>query len=99
MPTAIIYIVTAMLFISVAPLPYGYYTLLRLVVFGIFGYAAYIAYTRNSQSLPWVYGVMVVLFNPIIKIHLPKEYWVVIDVVAGILLLITKGKIKVKKLS
>jgi hypothetical protein len=39
-----------------------------------------------------------VLFNPIIKIHLPKEYWVVIDVVAGILLLATKGKIKVKKL-
>jgi hypothetical protein len=99
MPTAIIYIVTAMLFIGVAPLPYGYYILLRLVACGTFGYAAYIAYTKNNQSLPWFYGVMAVLFNPIIKIHLPKEYWVVIDVVAGILLLATKGKIKVKKLS
>jgi hypothetical protein len=69
MPTAINYIATAMLFISVAPLPYGYYILLRLVVRGTFGYAAYIAYTKNNQSLPWVYGVMAVLFNPIIKIH------------------------------
>ncbi len=94
MPIAIIYIVVAMLFISVAPLPYGYYTLLRLVVCGVFGYSAYIAYTRNSKSLPWIYGFMAVLFNPIIKINLPKEYWVVVDVVAGILLLVTKDRIK-----
>ncbi len=69
------------------------------MAFGTFGYADYIAYTKNSQSLPWVYGVMAVLFNPIIKIHLQKEYWAVIDIVAGILLLATKGKIKVEKLS
>ncbi len=94
MPIAIIYIVVAILFISVAPLPYGYYILLRLLVCGTFGYSAYIAYTKNSKNLPWIYGFIAVLFNPIIKIYLPKEYWVVIDVIAGILLLVTKSKIK-----
>jgi|TARA_B100002003_G_scaffold70096_1_gene65433 hypothetical protein len=94
MPIAIIYIVVAMLFIGVMPQPYGYYTLLRFVACGAFGYSAYIAYTRNSKNLPWIYGILAVLFNPIIKIHLPKEYWIVVDVGAGILLLATSSKIK-----
>lgn len=94
MPVAIIYICAAMLFLGAAPLPYGYYTLLRLVACGVFAFAAFVAYDRKSKALPWVYGFMALVFNPIIKIHLPKEMWVVVDIVAGILLLATAKAVR-----
>lgn len=89
MPTVIIYICAAMLFLGAAPLPYGYYTLLRLVACGVFAFAAFIAFERKSKALPWIYGFLALIFNPIIKIYLPKEIWVVVDIAAGILLLLT----------
>ena len=96
MPVAVIYIAAAMLFIGAAPLPYGYYMLLRLVATGVFIWAAFIAYERNNEALPWVYGVLSLLFNPLIKIHLPKELWAVVDVGLGVLLLATKSAIQKK---
>ncbi|GAG75103.1 unnamed protein product [marine sediment metagenome] len=50
MPVFVIYITSAMLLIAVAPLPYGYYTLLRLVVTGVFAWAGYITYKRNNND-------------------------------------------------
>lgn len=97
MPIAVIYITATLLFIGAAPLPYGYYMLLRLIATGVFIWAAFIAYERKHESLPWIYGVLAVLFNPIIKIHLPKELWAVVDVGSGILLLVTKATIKNKE--
>lgn len=94
MPTAVIYISVAMLFLGVTPLPYGYYMLLRLVACGVFAFAAFIAFERKSKVLTWVYGFMALIFNPIIKIYFPKEVWVFIDVAAGILLLATANAVK-----
>lgn len=94
MPAAVIYICAAMLFIGAAPLPYGYYMLLRLVAFGVFAYAAYVAYEKKSKALPWVYGFMALVFNPIVKIHFPKEMWAVVDIAAGLLLLAMAKQVK-----
>lgn len=97
MPIAVIYICAVMLFVGAAPLPYGYYTILRLVACGVFAFAAFIAFERKSKALPWVYGFLALIFNPIIKIYLPKEIWAVIDIAAGILLLVTAKAIKTKQ--
>jgi len=94
MPAAVIYICVAMLFIGAAPLPYGYYMLLRLVACGVFSFAAFIAFDRKHIVLPWVYGFMALVFNPIIKIHLPKEIWSVVDIASGIVLLATTKAVK-----
>lgn len=94
MPPAVIYISAAMLFLGAAPLPYGYYMLLRLVACGVFAYAAFIAYERKNKTLPWVLGLMALIFNPIIKIHFPKEVWAFVDVAAAILLLATAKEVK-----
>ena len=94
MPTAVIYITAAMLFLGAAPLPYGYYMLLRLVACGVFAFAAFIAFDRKRKALPWAYGFMALVFNPIIKIHFPKEIWAVVDVASGILLLATAKAVK-----
>ncbi|CAC5851372.1 hypothetical protein [uncultured Gammaproteobacteria bacterium] len=52
MPITVIYIVAAMLFLGAAPLPYGYYMLLRLAATGVFIWAAIVAHKkRYSHSL------------------------------------------------
>ena len=96
-PVAVLYICAAMLFLGATPLPYGYYTLLRLVACGVFAFAAFVAHERKNQVLPWLYGLIAVLFNPIFKIHLPKEAWVFVDIGAGVLLLVTAKTVRTHK--
>ena len=97
MPTVVIYFCAAMLLLAIAPLPYGYYTLLRLVACGIFAFAAFIACERKGKLLPWLFGFMALIFNPIIKVSFTKEVWMVIDVAAAILLVITAKHLRTEK--
>lgn len=97
MPASSIYMCAAMLFLAIAPLPYGYYTLLRIVTCGVFTFAAFIAYERKRELLPWFYGLIALLFNPIIKIHFSKEIWMVIDIATAIFILATSPSIKSAK--
>ena len=94
MPVAPIYIISALLFIGAASLPYGYYMLLRIAACGFFIWAAVITYEKKSQYLPWIFGLLALLFNPIIKIHLPKELWVIIDICSAIFVLAAKSKLQ-----
>ena len=94
MPTPVIYICAAMLFLGATPLPYGYYTLLRLAACGVFGFAAFIAHERRNALLPWVYGLIALLFNPVFKVHFSKVTWAFLDVAAAIVLLTTAGVIR-----
>ena len=75
-------------------MPYGYYTLLRLVACAVFGFAAFIAFERKSKVLPWLYAILALLFNPIIKVYLPKEMWAIMDVASGIFLLATSKTVR-----
>lgn len=94
MPIAVIYICAAMLLVGAAPLPHGYYMLLRLVACGVFAFAAFVSFDRKHKILPWVFGLLALLFNPFIKVHLPKEVWAFVDVAAAILLLATAKAVK-----
>jgi len=82
-----------MLFIGVLPLAYGYYMLLRFVACAVFAWAAFITYENNEEVLPWVFGILAIVFNPIIKIHFPKELWAVIDLCAGLFLLFVNKQV------
>jgi hypothetical protein len=95
-PAAVIHVCAAMLFIGAAPLPYGYYTLLRFVGCGVFALAAYVSFNRGGKSLPWVFVLFTIVFNPLVKIHLSKGLWALVDVAAGLLLLATSKHIKSK---
>jgi hypothetical protein len=83
------YIAAAMLFLGATPLPYGYYTLLRLIACGTFSLAAYASFVRSHKVLPWIYAIMAITFNPVLKVHLEKSVWSIIDLGAGIFLLTT----------
>lgn len=92
-PAIVIYITVSMLFIGVAPLPYGYYMLLRIVTCGFFVWASLIAREKNHKILPWLFLLLAIVFNPIIKIHFQKEFWAVLDGLTAIFILVHKSKI------
>ena len=92
-PTPVIYIASALLFIAIFPMPYGYYTLLRITATGVFVWVAIAAINQNEKIIPWIFIVLAILFNPIIKIHFAKEIWAVIDFGAAAFLLWAGKKI------
>lgn len=69
-------------------MPYGYYTIVRLLVAfsaAIWGLAEY---TSKKYTNAAVCGFVVVLFQPLIKITMEKATWNVIDIILAILILI-----------
>ncbi len=85
------------LFLAIFPMPYGYYTLLRLVVCGTAIYIVYNAKKINRQSWMWVMGIIALLFNPLIPIYLNKGVWVIIDIIVAITFCVSFLQIKDKE--
>ena len=79
-------ITAAILFISIADLPYGFYTVMRIVVPLLSVICIFFAYIGKGEfSLMLIPNILIViLWNPILPVYLDKETWVVIDVIAGI---------------
>ena len=96
MPIAVIYIASGILLLGAVQehLPFGYYALLRIVATGAFIWATFVAFNRNQSFLPWIYLLFAVLFNPIVKVPLSQELWMISDIAAGALLFLTQNKIK-----
>lgn len=77
-----------LLLLCFLPMPYGFYTIVRLAMTIISGYLAYDYYTHNKKQLAVTFSIIAVLFQPFIKLALGREIWQVVDVVVAILLLI-----------
>ena len=80
-------IVAAMLLLCLAPMPYGYYMLLRFVAMICFGLLAYQYYEREQPVLMVTFGAVALLFQPFFKIALGRTIWNIVDVVVAILLI------------
>jgi membrane associated rhomboid family serine protease len=61
--------------------PYGYYVLLRWVCRGVFTFLATRAVSLGVQGWVWPFGTMAGVHNPILRIHLNREIWSVVNVV------------------
>jgi len=94
MPTAIVYFAATLLFVGVLPLPYGYYSVLRIISAGVFAFAALVAFQRKRQVLAWSFAIPALLFNPVSVIHFPKEIWMWVDAASGLLLLVGRKAIR-----
>jgi len=75
------------LLIALAPLPYGYYTLLRIIVCGAAALIAYQHYEKEREVSFWValMAGVAILFNPIIPVHLNREIWAPIDIITAVI--------------
>ena len=60
--------------------PYGYYVLLRWVCCGVFIFLATRAAALGVQEWAWTFGIMAGVYNPILRVHLNREIWSVVNV-------------------
>ena len=72
--------VVAMLGIALLPLPYGYYTLLRLVVCVAFAWSAVDCFGRGLVGWAVIAGVLALLYNPFVPVYLERELWMVLNI-------------------
>ncbi len=81
-------ILAAMMLLCLAPMPYGYFQLVRFVAMIVFGLMAYRCYQNQKMVATWVFGALALLFQPIYKIALGRVVWNVVDVIVAIFLII-----------
>ena len=80
-------ILAAMLLLCLAPMPYGYFMLVRFVMMVAFGLMAYRYFTIHKIIAAWVFVILAVLFQPIYKIVLGRGIWNVVDVAVAVFLI------------
>ncbi|ESX85294.1 DUF6804 family protein [Mesorhizobium sp. LSHC412B00] len=73
------------LVLALAPWPYAYYQLLRVVVTVWAVAIAWDQYQLAKRWTPWVisFAAVAALFNPIAPIYLVREVWAVFDLVGA----------------
>ena len=82
-PAPMIYVLCFMLVLAVLPLPYGYYQLLRLAATVGFVWLAISAFNNNLQGWAVGAGLLALLYNPIIPVHLTREIWLPINLISA----------------
>jgi len=78
-------------------LPYGFYSFLRLIVFFTNGYLSWLAIKSKKLFWVWFYGLIVILFNPIIPIYLGRDIWSIVDVLTAFIIIISLFIFKLPK--
>lgn len=77
-------ILAVILLLCLAPVPYGYFQLVRLFSTIAFGLMAYRYYKEGKEKLAYTFGTLVLLFQPFYKISLGRTLWNVIDVIVAL---------------
>lgn len=70
-------------------MPYGYYQLVRFIAMISFSYLAFKSYNRKEELIAFIYGSLVILFQPIFKMSLGRDIWNIVDVIVAVGLIIT----------
>ncbi|MCA3269668.1 MAG: hypothetical protein LW855_05615 [Alphaproteobacteria bacterium] len=85
-----------LLLIAAAPLPYGFYTFLKITVCGFSAVLSYKNFNATDNNSIWAFFFLfiAILFNPFVAIHMPKEIWVVVDIILGLLFLFLAHKVR-----
>ena len=72
------------LLLCLAPMPYGYFTLVRILATVVFGIYAYRCFLAKKEGLTWAFVTLALLFQPFAKVGLGRTVWNVIDVIVAI---------------
>ena len=78
----------AILLLCLAPMPYGYYVLVRFLAMAGFGIMAYRYYQERKETFAWTFGILALLFQPFAKIALGRLIWNIVDVIVAVGLII-----------
>lgn len=77
-------ILAALMLLCLAPMPYGYFQLVRFLATLFFGVMAYRYYQERTEWLAYTFGTLALLFQPFYKIALGRTVWNVVDVIVAI---------------
>ena len=81
-------ILAALMLLCLAPMPYGYFQLVRFGAMVVFAYFAYSHFTQEEEGLGFMFLSLSLLFQPFLKIALGRTLWNVVDVIVAIVLVI-----------
>ncbi len=86
-PTGIRIANIAMLILAIPPLlPYGYYTLLRIITCGVTALLGYLLFKANNTGWAVCFMLFAVVYNPILPFHLGKGIWVLLNIATIVIL-------------
>ena len=96
-----LYLATVLL-LCLAPMPYGYFTLVRVLATVVFGIYAYRCLAVKKEGPTLVFATLALLFQPFAKVGLNRVTWNIIDVVVAIGLIVLffwerKNKVKTER--
>lgn len=82
-------LVLALLFLlCLAPMPYGFYSLVRFVAMIAFAIYAYIYHEKKNNKLAVAFLSLAILFQPLLPIYLGRTLWNIADVIVAIFLIV-----------
>lgn len=83
-----VYIVlSVLLLLCLAPMPYGYYQLVRFIAAFAFAIMAWLNYTTKHTSCLIIFAGLALLFQPYYKIALGRTVWKIVDIVVAAFLI------------
>jgi len=65
--------------LALLPLPYVYYMLLRVGIFGVSAYLAVTAFSEEKTGPAWILAINALVYNPVFPVHMAKEGWTIIN--------------------
>lgn len=77
-------IIAAMMLLCLAPMPYGYFQLVRFLATLAFGVMAFRYYQERKEWLAYSCGTLALLFQPFYKIALGRTVWNIVDVIVAV---------------
>ena len=77
-------VIAVMMLLCLAPMPYGYFQLVRFLSTIAFGVMAYRYYRERKEWLAYTCGTLALLFQPFYKIALGRTVWNIVDVIVAI---------------
>ena len=92
---AVYIVLSVLLLLCLAPMPYGYYQLVRFIAAVVFIVLAWHNYNTKEVCLTVVFGALALLFQPFIKIALGRTMWNIVDVIVAGMLIIMWIKLRI----
>ena len=74
--------------------PYAYYTFLRVVCCGCFGYTALRHHEQRLDPWAFAFAALAVIYNPILPVHLDRVFWSIVNIGTIVFLMIAFTKLR-----
>ncbi|MDR0683324.1 MAG: hypothetical protein LBG15_16010 [Dysgonamonadaceae bacterium] len=82
-------VLSILLMLCLADMPYGYYQFVRFIALVGFAVLAYFALEQGKKTEIVVFIALAVLFQPLFKIALGRTLWNIVDVIVAVGLIIS----------